>query len=764
MATTSQEIIASLSKPKDIRNMALVAHIDSGKTTLTESILLKSHYLSSSGSVDMGSTTTDFLPAERERGITIQSASIPVRWKNWTFNLIDTPGHADFGMEVESASRVVDGAVVLMDSVEGVEAQTKRVWRQLDKYGVRTRMVFLNKLDRPGASFSDSLASILAHKLHRHPTPLALPVASFDEAHYQLAEPGVEGIVDLVTWELYKFSPNGPPSKAPLPRTAEAMETFGLLSPTHPVTQQLIPARMALIDTLSTLYEPLLEKVLSLPDDPWAYASLTKADIMPYLRQATISNDILPILCGSALKHVGTDMVMDYIGELFASPVDVLPKALPAKAPTQLLAWKVGWDKKKKQWYTFVRVYSGTVKRQTVLMNQNRHERERLSKLQLYFANEAQDVEELPFGSVGVIQGLRFTRTGDTLISNNLKETDASALPAISTPPSVISVSVIPQSHADLEPVMQALESLSRTDPSVRVDMQEGQLLVHGMGALHLEIVEGRLRDEFGARFEIGERRVSYREGLGSNHASVATDNTVTIAGSEVQVSFKLRPLEEHEIGDFQWDGNVVVGKDGKAIPYPQSSRETEENCIAAGLASALSSSPHSGLPLSHVHVQVLDYASPSVGLLNGASAKAVQTQLRAAGMGPIMEPYFAFKISVSEDSMGKVAKDLTEHGAELMDMGSDMEEGDEALGFSREGVYIPPAILSPSASNVLKKAHSVTKRHINAFAPLSRMLDYNNRLRAISGGHGQFEMANAGFREVSGTRQKEILREIGRA
>ncbi|KAF5344068.1 hypothetical protein D9758_008858 [Tetrapyrgos nigripes] len=213
----------------NIRNMALVAHIDSGKTTLTESILLRSSYLSASGSVDTGSTTTDFLPAERERGITIQSASIPVKWNKWTFNLIDTPGHADFGMEVESASRVVDGAVVLMDSVEGVEAQTKGVWRQLDRYGVATRLVFLNKLDRPGASFGSSLRSLLTHRLHQHPLALTLPIASFDPKDYQHAEPGIQGIVDLVKWEVWRWDENGEAKRYPLPTDVQELEKLSFL-------------------------------------------------------------------------------------------------------------------------------------------------------------------------------------------------------------------------------------------------------------------------------------------------------------------------------------------------------------------------------------------------------------------------------------------------------------------------------------------------------------------------------------------------------
>lgn len=351
---------------------------DSGKTTLTESILLKSSYLSSSGSVDTGSTTTDFLPAERERGITIQSASIPVQWKTWRFNLIDTPGHADFGMEVESASRIVDGAVVLIDSVEGVESQTKGVWRQLDRcvkvrdanafvfgalndscrYGVATRLMFINKLDRPGASFAASLSSLLSHRLHHHPLVLTLPIASFDPKAYAQAEPGIQGLIDLVKWELWKWDAHGDAHRYSLPRTMEGLQNSGLLPTSHPLIPQLLPARTALLESLAMTSDDLLDNLLGQTSSPDSYLSMEGEAIIPHLRRASLKNQVLPVLCGSAMKNIGTDLVMDYVGELLASPLDVKHERQGKSPPLQLLAWKVTWDKKR-GWMTFVRVYSG---------------------------------------------------------------------------------------------------------------------------------------------------------------------------------------------------------------------------------------------------------------------------------------------------------------------------------------------------------------------------------------------------------------------
>ncbi|KAL4241887.1 Tr-type G domain-containing protein [Abortiporus biennis] len=766
---------ACLHDPSKIRNMALVAHIDSGKTTLTESILLKSSYLSAAGSVDTGSTTTDFLPAERARGITIQSASIPVKWKKWTFNLIDTPGHADFGMEVESASRVVDGAVVLIDSVEGVEAQTKGVWRQLDRYGVKSRIMFMNKLDRAGASFHSSVVSLLANRLHPKPMVLTLPVASFNSVDYTHGEPGVQGLVDLVNWELWKFNGDQDPTRHPLPRNVDELAASDFLPQDHPIRPHLLPARTALLDNLSMFSDDLMDTLLELPSDPSAYLSVAASSIMPHLRNATLRNDILPVLCGSAFKHIGTELVMDYVGELLPSPADVV-KSVPAPhAPLRMLAWKVGWDKRK-GWMTFVRVYSGTMNQQSTILNATRNQREKVSKLLLLYADQTEEVQSLTFGSVGVILGCRYTRTGDTLVGIQHSASHSEALQDIVPPPAVMSTSVIPQSHSDQQPVQDALYALARTDPSVRIETHEGQVLVHGLGALHLEIVESRLRDEWNVNFEFGKRRVSYREGLGPNIVDPAPSCWKTeVAGRplDIFVNYEIKPLDEGEEGDPVWDDNIVFKKDGKPLPSPESLSPTDPwASIGRGIANSLSSSPHTSLPLSKLHIKVKNYQilpDFPVSLLTGASASLLRDWLKAAGMGPVMEPYIRLKIAVSEEMLGKVVKDITENGGEVLDLASDNvsggEEGDEVVPYSQDGVYVPPALLSPSGSNVGKDdSHLSMKRSIHAIAPLSQMLDFSNRLRALSGGNGTFEMVNAGFKRVSESRKMEILREIGRA
>lgn len=286
-----------------------------------------------------------------------------------------------------------------------------------------------------------------------------------------------------------------------------------------------------------------------------------------------------------------------------------------------------------------------------MIHNKTRNQRERVSKLLLLYASEPEEVETLSFGSVGVIMGLKHTRTGDTLVSTRGAAESSSSLRDIIPPPAVMSASVIPESHSDLEPVQEALNSLVRTDPSVRVEIQEGQMLVHGLGALHLEIVEGRLRDEWNARFEFGKRRVSYREGLGTENKTSTNTWSTEIAGKKVDATIKLSlsPVPEGEKGDPVWDGNVVVDKAGRPVGSPESFSDYDHPMahIARGLGNALSSSPHTSLALSSIRIQVDEFTYPKAvtpSVLAGAAAVLLRQHLRDAGMGPVMEPYMRLK------------------------------------------------------------------------------------------------------------------------
>jgi elongation factor G len=417
----------------------------------------------------------------------------------------------------------------------------------------------------------------------------------------------------------------------------------------------------------------------------------------------------------------------------------------------------------------------GKLTRQTSLLNANRNQKEKVSKLLLLYASETEEVDELPFGSVGVVLGLKHTRTGDTLVSSGVSDAFKSTLRDIRPPPAVVSASVIPQSHSEIQAVQNALDALTRTDPSVRVETQEGQMLVHGLGSLHLEIVEGRLRDEWKVNFEFGRRRVSYREGLGCEIPAPDWNVWKTeIAGKPITVTVPLsvRGLEPQEMGDPVWDGNVVLDEKGRPIPSPDGMPTGLLTDVAIGVLNGLSNSPHSSLPMSKLHVQIhnLRHIESKVSsLVTGASAAVLRKRIRDAGLGPIMEPFIQLRISVGENQVGKIVKDLTERGGELLDMENEDTAGDgkeKQEVYSEDFVYLPPDWISPSGTTPMHKIRSEhhLKRTVQALAPLSQFLDFSSRLRAMTEGHGVFEMSGAGFREVSEERRLEILREIGRA
>lgn len=409
-------------------------------------------------------------------------------------------------------------------------------------------------------------------------------------------------------------------------------------------------------------------------------------------------------------------------------------------------------------------------------MNATRNQKEKVSKLLLLYANRPKEVDSLPFGSVGVVIGLKYTRTGDTLVSMQHSNEEIH-LRDIVPPAAVMSASVIPQTQSDLVPVQDALQSLTRTDPSVRVEQQEGQILVHGLGALHLEIVENRLRDEWDVAFEFGKRRVSYREGLGDALAgSMPSTWQTNIKGKahQITVELEVKPVPDHKRGDPLWDENIVLDQRGKRLGPPDSFGNPLDPManISQGIFTSLSSSPHTFLQMSRVQIQVRKYYYPldlPSTVLAGASAAILRDILRQAGPGPVMEPYIRMKVTVNEEALGKVIKDITEHGGDLLDLAASSvgpeDDGEDVGPYPEDGVYVPPLNLSPSAmASTDDEAAASMRRAIYTNAPLSKMLDYSNRLRALSGGHGVFEMANAGFKKVSETRKLEIMKEIGRA
>jgi elongation factor G len=427
------------------------------------------------------------------------------------------------------------------------------------------------------------------------------------------------------------------------------------------------------------------------------------------------------------------------------------------------------------------------------LFNVTRNQKEKLSKLLLFYASHPEEVETLTFGDVGVILGLKHTRTGDTLIAtgsqyvgrskhHQLAHSEWTTLDGIKPPPAVMSSSIIPQSTADLQPVTDALNALARTDPSARVEVAEGQLLVHGLGSLHLEIIESRLRDEWGVAFETGPRRVTYRETLDLDkeisHSEV-WDADIHGRSVEVKIDMEIRSLGPDEEGDAHWDDNIVLNDEDVPLSAPgldtnNTVRDSRDPWafIAQGISSSLLASPHSGLPYSRTCIKILGYGlKPEDGassVLAGGASFALRHALQQSGRGPLMEPYVRLRVSVGEEHIGRVVKDITEHGGEILDLGNQSSgsfSDEESIPFSEDGVYIPPQWMSPSSGlGGGGETGLHMKRTILSLAPLSRMLDFNSRLRALSGGHGTFEMSSVGCRTVNKARESEILKELGRA
>ena len=429
----------------------------------------------------------------------------------------------------------------------------------------------------------------------------------------------------------------------------------------------------------------------------------------------------------------------------------------------------------------------GTLTRQTSLLNTSTQKKERISKLFLPYASEHEEVDSLPYGSVGIILGLQHTRTGDTLISTFGPSgiAERQPLPAIVPPPATISASIIAQTQSDLDLVRDALTALSRTDPSARWTEEEGQILVHGLGALHLEIIEGRLRDEFGVQCQMGKRQVSYREafpeGLEIEEAMTWTKE-INGKPSQASVTLLVRPMKEGEQPDEGWNGNVVVrAENGTRLPATVAeatarSLSPDITSIIQGLNGPLSASPHAHLPLFGLHVSVQKFSnvpgSPHAALA-AASSTLLRKILHGAGAGDVMEPYIRVKVNVPETAMGRVVKDLTEHNGEILELESgasaaadSIDDDVESAPYSVDMIYVPPRWVSPCA--VAQGAQLVDvarlKRSIHAVAPLSKMLDYSTRLRAVSGGQATFTMSTLGFRRVGPVRRLEVLKELGRA
>jgi elongation factor G len=620
-----------------IRNIGIIAHIDAGKTTVTERVLYYTGLTHRLGSVDEGTTVTDFMPQERERGITIQSAAITATWRDHQINLIDTPGHIDFTAEVQRSLRVLDGGVVVFDGVAGVEPQSETVWRQADRYGV-PRICFVNKMDRAGADYWRTLKSI-AKRLGANPVAVQVPIG---------AEADFCGIVDLIEEKaiIYCGEDHADPAVTDVPADLQAE-----------VTQR----RVEMIEALAHLDDDLAERYLA--DEELPPALLRSA-----LRQATLSGKAIPVLCGTALRNKGVQMLLDAVVDYLPSPLDLPPMAgkdpdtgedVPCptdpKAPASALVFKITTDPYMGR-LAYFRVYSGTVHKGETLFNAARRQRERISRLVRMHADRREEVEEIPAGDIGAVLGLKATTTGETLCA----ETRPVILERITFPAPVIELAVEPRTKADQDKLSAALHRLAEEDPTfqVRKDERIDQTLLAGMGELHLDVLLERLRREFGVDTKVGRPHVAYYETI--TRPARAETRFIKQTGGHGQFAVVELAVEPLPPGSGLVFENKVVGG---AVP------KEFIPAVEAGVRDGTTRGVLAEHPIVDLKVTLVDGKAHEVDSSERAFRTAASMALRKAvslADPVLLEPIMHLEVVVPEEFTGDVIGELSARAASI--------------------------------------------------------------------------------------------------
>ncbi|WP_298919096.1 elongation factor G [uncultured Algimonas sp.] len=664
---------------KDYRNFGIMAHIDAGKTTCTERILYytgKNHKIAE---VHDGAATMDWMEQEQERGITITSAATTCFWKDKRLNIIDTPGHVDFTIEVERSLRVLDGAVALLDANAGVEPQTETVWRQADKYNV-PRMIFINKMDKIGASFYNSVQSV-KDRLGGNALEMQLPIGSEDN---------FQGVVDLVKNVAYIY-----------PDDAELGVKYDTVEIPDDMKDKAEEYRTALIEAVAEMDDAVMEKYFEgeMPDVD---------TIQRLVRAATIANKVVPVFCGTAFKNKGVQPLLDAVVAYLPSPLDIPAiKGVDAKtgeettrpasddAPLSMLAFKIMNDKFVGT-LTFCRIYSGKLETGTTLLNSVKERKERVGRMMMMHSNDREDIQEAYAGDIIAVAGLKGTTTGDTLCDTS----NPVILERMEFPDPVIEIAVEPKSKADQEKLGIGLQRLAAEDPSFRVstDHESGQTIMAGMGELHLDILVDRLKREFGVEANIGQPQVAYREALA---APVDIDYTHKKqsggSGQFGRVKIKFEPLEPGEGIVFE---NSVVGGNVPREYIPG---------VEKGIRSMAETGLLAGFPVIDFKAELYDGAYHDVDssvMAFEIAARAAFREIKTEGRIKLLEPIMKVEVVTPDEYMGDVIGDLNSRRG--------MIEGTEMRG----------------NANV-----------INAMVPLANMFGYVNDLRSKSQGRAQFTM-----------------------
>ncbi len=676
-----------------IRNIGIMAHIDAGKTTLSERILFYTGLSRKMGEVHDGTAVMDWMEQEQERGITITSAATACYWKDIYINLIDTPGHVDFTIEVERSLRVLDGAVAVFDSVHGVEPQSETVWRQADNYKV-PRICFLNKMDRVGADFERSLVSI-EKKLSLKPLALQYPVGR---------EEKFQGVLDLIERKMLIWDQD------------EDGKDFSTQDIPDQYKELVQERREQLIEQLVEEDEPLMEKYL---DDE----NLTIKEIKSSIRKQTLNLQITPVLCGSAFKKKAVQPLLDAIQTYLPSPFDIPPAEgknfkgqtvlckTDDKEPLSALAFKIAFDSFSGT-LTYVRVYSGILKTGQLVYNSRQDKTERIQKVLKMHSNSRKELSELRAGDIGAVVGLKWTQTGDSLC---VKERSI-ALERLIFPEPVLSVAIEPKSSVDQAKIIEALRKLEREDPSCQTKKNEetGQILLMGMGELHIEILLDRLLKDYKVSARIGKPQVSFRETPSSSwEGSGEFDQEIQGRRHFAKVSLNIEPLERGE--------GVVFDKS----QYEHSSPEVLSS-FEDGLRQAISSGPLMAYPMRDLKISLLklEYKEEDLSLLaiQSCSYQTCCKGLRQAG-SELLEPVFRLKLISPEEFTGAIVGDLNTRRGRVEDM---EKQKDLKL--------------------------------ITALVPLTQLFGYATDLRSLSQGRASFSMEMHGYSVLPEKQKQELL------
>lgn len=620
------------------RNIGIMAHIDAGKTTTTERMLYYTGKVHRIGEVHDGAATMDYMVQEQERGITITSAATTCIWKGHRVNIIDTPGHVDFTVEVERSLRVLDGAVAVFCSVGGVQPQSETVWRQADRYGV-PRIAFINKMDRVGADFFRGV-NMIKERLGAHPVPIQLPIGTEEKFH---------GIIDLLKMTAVFYDGDNMVEDQAIPADYQA---------------QAEEYREKMLESLADFDDELMELVLEGDDVP-----IEK--IKEVLRKATIDVKITPVLCGSAFKNKGVRLLLDGVIDYLPSPEDIpaiggvdpdteedTVRESSDEAPFSALAFKIITDPFVGR-LTFFRVYSGTLKSGSYVYNSTKDKKERIGRLLQMHADKREDLDECYAGDILAAVGLKFTSTGDTLCSYE----HPVVLESMDFPEPVIDVAIEPKTTADQEKMSLALQKLSEEDPTFRVhtDIETGQTIISGMGELHLEIIIDRLLREFRVDANVGKPQVAYRETFRAK--ATANSKFVRQSGGHGQYGHCVVEFEPLEPGSgFVFESKIVGGVVPKEFIPP----------VEAGIKEALESGVLAGFPVVDIKATLIDGSYHEVDSSEMAFKVAGSMAFKeAAGKAKsvLLEPIFKLEVVVPEDYMGEVIGDINARRGRLEGM-----------------------------------------------------------------------------------------------